>query len=279
MIAIKARGIKKYYRKKAVLKGIDIDIEAGEIFCLLGPNGAGKTTLISIFSTLVVPDEGSVKIFEYDIFKHAKKIREIINITSGNPNFPWSLTVKENLNYYAMLYGIPKSKRKRKIEELINLFELEEYENTRFDELSSGLKQRLNLAKSLINDPKILFLDEPTIGLDPDIATKTRNLIKKIHEEKGITIVLTTHYMKEAEQLSDRIAFINRGRIISTGKKEDFLSGEKMIKIKYKENGRIFEKIFSAKNINKILKKIKGEVVDIDVIEKSLEDVFLELAK
>ncbi len=279
MLAIEAKGVKKFYKGKAVLKGVDIDIKAGEIFGLLGPNGAGKTTLISIFATLIVPDEGSVKVLGYDIFKHSQKIRRMVNITSGNPNFPWSLTVKENLNYYAMLYGIPKSSRKKKVEELISLFELDEYENTRFDELSSGLKQRLNLAKSLINDPKILFLDEPTIGLDPDIAIKTRKLIKDIHEEKGITIVLTTHYMKEAEQLCDRIAFINRGRIISSGKKEDFISGEKILKIKYMRDGKIFEKEFKAGEIRKILNKIKGEIVDIEILEKNLEDVFLELSK
>ncbi len=279
MLAVKARGVKKFYRGRAVLKGIDIDIREGEIFGLLGPNGAGKTTLISILATLILPDEGSVEILGYDIYKHSQKIRNLVNITSGNPNFPWSLTVKENLNYYAMLYGIPRKERMKKIEELINLFELEEYKNTRFDELSSGLKQRLNLAKALINDPKLLFLDEPTIGLDPDIAIKTRKLIKKIHEEKEITIVLTTHYMKEAEQLCNRIAFINKGRIISIGRKESFIPEEKILKIRYIENGKILEKELKISDARKIIKDIKGEIIDIEILEKSLEDVFLELAK
>ena len=139
---------------------------------------------------------------------------------SGNPNFPWSLTVYEVLKFYSMLYGCGPFACSNIIEENIKLFELEKYRNTRYDRLSMGTKQRLALAKSLLNEPEILFLDEPTIGLDPDIARKIRLRIAEINKKKKITIVLTTHYMKEAEQLCGRIAFIRDGRIKAIGTKK-----------------------------------------------------------
>lgn len=218
MLAVRAHGIYNYFKtgtegKKEVLKNVSVDIEEGEIFGILGPNGAGKTTLISILSTLTIPDKGRVEVFGLDALTQANKVKSIVNISSGNPNFPWSLTVYENLRYFSMLYGL-KNKEKT-IENIIAALELEPFSNVRFESLSTGIKQRLSLAKALLNEPRLLFLDEPTVGLDPDMAIKIRKLIKRIHEEKGITIVLTTHYMKEAEQLCRGIAFIKKGEIIA----------------------------------------------------------------
>jgi ABC-2 type transport system ATP-binding protein len=223
-LAIKAEGIFKTFRsgwrgkrQKDALKGIDLQIEEREIFGILGPNGAGKTTLLSILCTLLLPDRGNVHILGMDGLHDGHQIRKRVNVVSGNANFLWSLTVQENLHYYGMLYGLIGKEREKKIETLIDLFNLKEYRNIPFDELSTGMKQRLSLAKSLINDPEVLFLDEPTVGLDPDISIRIREEILSIHKQRGITVLLTTHNMREAEYLCGRIAFLKEGKILTTG--------------------------------------------------------------
>jgi ABC-2 type transport system ATP-binding protein len=226
-LAIKAEGIFKTFRsgwrgkrQKEALKGINLQIEEREIFGILGPNGAGKTTLLSILCTLLLPDRGNVHILGMDGLHDGHQIRKRVNVVSGNANFLWSLTVRENLHYYGMLYGLIGKERKEKVETLIDLFNLKEYRNIPFDELSTGMKQRLSLAKSLINDPEVLFLDEPTVGLDPDISIRIREEILSIHKERGMTVLLTTHNMREAEYLCGRIAFLKEGKILTTGTAE-----------------------------------------------------------
>jgi ABC-2 type transport system ATP-binding protein len=223
-LAIKAEGIFKTFRsgwwnkrEKQALKGIDLQIEEREIFGILGPNGAGKTTLLSILCTLLLPDRGNVCILGMNGLYDEHQIRERVNVVSGNANFLWSLTVKENLHYYGMLYGLTGKEREKKVETLVNLFNLKEHQNIPFDELSTGMKQRLSLAKSLINDPEILFLDEPTAGLDPDVSIRIREEILSIHKQRGMTVLLTTHNMKEAQYLCGRIAFLKEGKILTTG--------------------------------------------------------------
>ena len=218
--SVSSRGIFKRYKSffgagVTVLKNISLDIEAGEIFGLLGPNGSGKTTLISIFSTLIYPEEGSLSILGLDARRDKGEIRKLINISTAKPNFPWSLTVQENLRHYGMLYGLYGSVLSRTIEDQIDAFELGEFRDMKFENLSTGIKQRLSLAKAMLNHPRLLFLDEPTTGLDPDISIKTRALIKRIHEEEDISVVLSTHYMPEAEMLCDRIAFLRKGEIVA----------------------------------------------------------------
>jgi len=140
-------------------------------------------------------------------------------MSSGNANFLWSLTVRENLHFYGMLYGLIGKRREEKVKRLIELFNLEEHLNVPFDQLSTGMKQRLSLAKSLLNDPVILFLDEPTVGLDPNISLRIREEIHEIQKKKGMTILLTTHNMREAEFLCDRIAFLKSGEILTVGRR------------------------------------------------------------
>lgn len=226
-LAIKAEGIFKTFRsgwlgrkQKLVLKGVDLQIEEGEIFGILGPNGAGKTTLLSILSTLLLPDRGKIQILGIDGLRDGKRIRERVNISSGNANFLWSLTVRENLHFYGMLYGLTGNRREEKVNTLIRLFNLEEHRDATFDRLSTGMKQRLSLAKSLLNDPAVLFLDEPTVGLDPSVSVTIREQIRLIQKQKGMTVLLTTHNMKEAEFLCDRIAFLKNGEILTTGTAE-----------------------------------------------------------
>lgn len=305
MLAVSAEGIYKHYKngthgKKEVLKNVSIDIEEGEIFGILGPNGAGKTTLISILSTLTIPDAGKVKVFGIDALKDANRVKSIVNITSGNPNFPWSLTVYENLRYFTMLYGLKNSEKA--INNVIGILELEPFRNSRFESLSTGTKQRLSLAKALLNEPRLIFLDEPTMGLDPDMAIKIRKLIRHIHEEKKITIVLTTHYMKEAEELCGRIAFIKAGEIIANAPPAELKRKMKLgeaIKIEYEgtidiyllknipgildimqDKGKI---TIVAENVESIIDSVLKTFCDvhirnIDISQPDLEDVFLRLA-
>ena len=234
-VAVKTEGITKTFRsgwrgqrKKEALKGVDLQIEEGEIFGILGPNGAGKTTFLSILSTLLLPDRGRVEILGIDALKDGHQVRKRVNISSGNANFLWSMTVRENLHFYGMLYGLTGDRRNEKVESLISLFNLKEHGDVPFDRLSTGMKQRLALAKSLINDPSVLFLDEPTVGLDPSVSIRIREQIRSIQKERGMTVLLTTHNMKEAEYLCGRIAFLKEGEVLTVGDAESL---KRMVRI------------------------------------------------
>jgi len=226
---IQAQGVKKTYRRgffkkreTEALKGIDLGVFKGEIFGILGPNGAGKTTFMNILMGLITPDCGTINIAGIDVTKkYSMELKKKMNMCSGNPNLPWSLTVREILKFYSMLYNLSRDEERKKAKNLMAELELEQYAETRFDELSTGSKQKLSLAKSLLNDPEILLLDEPTLGLDPHIAAKTRKFIAKLHRDRGVTVLLTTHYMHEVEELCGRIAFIKGGRIVETGTKSE----------------------------------------------------------
>jgi ABC-2 type transport system ATP-binding protein len=219
-------------KKKHALRGIDLAVPEGVFWGILGPNGAGKTTLLSILANLITAEQGLVRVLGEDIRSRAKVVRSRINLSSGHANFPWSMTVQENLHYYAMLYGISGKRRNQKVEELIDLFDLQDFARVPFDGLSTGTKQKLSLAKSLVNDPELLFLDEPTVGLDPDVANRVRESILNIHKEKGTTILMTTHNMKEAEALCEKIVFIKDGSVkafgIPQGLKEELRLGDKI---------------------------------------------------
>jgi len=306
--SVQAAGICKKYksffgRSSTILENISLDIDAGEIFGLLGPNGSGKTTLISIFSTLIYPEAGSLSILGMDARRDRDAIRSRINISTAKPNFPWSLTVKENLRHYGMLYGLHGSALSRTVRDQMDAFELWEFEDHRFEDLSTGLKQRLSLAKAMLNRPRLIFLDEPTTGLDPDISMKTRQLIKRIHEEEGISVVLSTHYMPEAEMLCDRIAFLRQGRIVALDTPQNLkrhLGLGERICITYQgkadlsvlqsqpgilglkgENGRAeIEVDRGEESLDGIIKLFaEARITDIAIKEPDLEDVFIELAR
>lgn len=218
------RGMFKKHKILA-LNGINLAIRRGEIFGILGPNGAGKTTLLNTIMGQIIVDAGNIEIMGQNTSSNLPDfIKEKMNMCSGNPNFPWSLTTYELLKFYGMLYGFYGVFLKTKVENLIENFKLGRFRNTQYDELSTGNKQKLAIAKSLLNDPEILLLDEPTIGLDPDVAKKTRQFIKEMHKNKKITILLTTHYMHEAEELCSRIAFIKEGEIKAFGTKDKLKS-------------------------------------------------------
>src|SRR5208283_2620219 len=215
------RGLCKTYpdtQSKGVIKALDhldLTVREGEILGILGPNGAGKTTFLNTLATLLLPDAGEIEIFGLrSTPENFNAVRAWINMSSGYPNYAFSLTVEENLKFYGRLYGLRVTSLQRKVDEVTALFDLQSFAKRRFDELSSGTKQRLSLAKSLLNDPKILFLDEPTIGLDPDVSLKTRQIILEILRQRRMTVLLTSHNMDEVQMMCARVAFIQKGRII-----------------------------------------------------------------
>jgi ABC-2 type transport system ATP-binding protein len=209
----------KVFRKKnddvRAVDGVSFEIKEGELFGLLGPNGAGKTTLIKCISTLLIADAGTALVGGYDIRKDPLAVRKIIGVlTGGERSLYWKLTPLENLNYFAALYGVSRRETKQRIDYLLELMDLTEKAKVRVEKLSSGMKQKLSLARTLVHDPPILLIDEPTLGLDPYFARFIRQFIKEeLHEKLKKTILLTTHYMMEADELCDRVAFMNLGKI------------------------------------------------------------------
>ncbi|MFQ5762538.1 MAG: ABC transporter ATP-binding protein [Candidatus Bathyarchaeia archaeon] len=202
------------------LKDVSLDISRGEIFGLLGPNGAGKSTLIYILATLLKPTRGEVRIFSHDVVHGRQRVLEIINAAFGDAEFHWAAPVKDILDFYAKVYGLSRQERQRRISQLVDWFEIADIFTKRFGWLSTGQKRRVVLAKALINEPLFLLMDEPTLGLDPDIAQKTRRAILDIQRRLGTTVLLASHYMHEVEQMCNRIAFIDKGKIIDVGAPE-----------------------------------------------------------
>ncbi len=223
MYAIETKKLTKQFKDKLAVNEIDLKINEGELFALLGTNGAGKTTTIKMISSLILPTSGDIKVLGLDIKKDVGKIKEIINVSPQETAVAANLTVKENLEFMASLYQIKN--KEEKIDEIVKKFKLDEVLNRRTKVLSGGWQRKLSIALSLINEPKILFLDEPTLGLDVIARRELWNVIEKL---KGkITIILTTHYMEEAEKLSDRIGIMNKGNLIEVGTKDEIIKKAK----------------------------------------------------
>lgn len=231
VIPIEVERLTKRFGEKVAVNSIDLKINKGELFALLGTNGAGKTTTIKMLSTLIVPSSGNIKINGLDIVKNRQKIRQILNVSPQETAIAPNLSVKENLEFMAGVYQI-KDKKER-INELIKMFKLNEVLNQKAKTLSGGWQRKVSIAISLINEPEILFLDEPTLGLD---VIARRELWNVIEELKGkVTIILTTHYMEEAEKLSDRIGVMANGNLMDIGTSEELIR---------KTNSKNFEDAF-----------------------------------
>ena len=291
-IVISINGLTKTYDEFIAVNEISFDVNKGEVFALLGPNGAGKTTTVEIIECLKTPDNGKVEIFGINL-KDKKKQNEIkrkIGVMPQNFNaFDW-LTVKENLHYFRNLYD-----SKISVDELIDRVGLAKKTDSMYKTLSGGMKQRVGIAISLINEPELLFLDEPTAGLDPQARRETWNLIKKL-KQQGKTIFLTTHYMEEAQELSDRILIIIEGKIVASGSPSELIEnygGNKSIILKNCDR-----RILEGKNIqyeidtesqihiifdnNDQLFKILAAVTDdpnveIEIKKPNLDEAFLNL--
>jgi len=215
--AVRVENLGKNYRKIKAIDGISFDVDEGEVFGLLGPNGAGKTTTIRILLTLIQPSFGGVYIFGMDIRRESDKIRQIAGYVPQGISIDGEITGYENLLIYAKLYGLSSGERKQRINEVLEYLDLKDRMNDLVKTYSGGMMRRLELAQSLINRPKILFLDEPSIGLDPNARNTMWEMIKNLKDEFGTTIFLTTHDMVEADILCDRIGITNRGKLAVIG--------------------------------------------------------------
>jgi ABC-2 type transport system ATP-binding protein len=205
------------------LDNVDFEIQEGELFGLLGPNGAGKTTTVKILCTLLEPTGGRAFVKGHDVVKDAGKVRKIVNMVAGGERMLYyRLTGRENLEYFAELYDVPKKEVKSRVNRLLELVGLSERADDEVEKYSKGMRQRLQVCRGLINDPEVVFLDEPTLGLDVNIARDIRKFVReKIVAEQGKTVLLTTHYMYEAEEMCERIGFLSKGKLVAVGRPEE----------------------------------------------------------
>jgi ABC-2 type transport system ATP-binding protein len=215
MSIIETKALTKTYGRIKAVRGIDLQIEKGEIFGLLGPNGAGKTTTIGMLCTIIRPTSGSAFIAGYDITNNPAQVRRNVGIVFQDPTLDTVLTGHENLELHARLYGIPALLREKRIKEMLELVDLADRSNDLTRTYSGGMRRRLELARGLLHQPAALFLDEPTLGLDPQTRARIWDYIKKMAQKEQTTVVLTTHYMEEAERVCDRVGIIDHGRIIA----------------------------------------------------------------
>jgi len=211
---IETRQLTKTYNAFKAVDNLNISVDKGEIFGLLGPNGAGKTTTVSMLCTILKPTSGTATVDGYDIVKESSKVRKSIGIVFQDPSIDDRLTGRENLLMHANLYGVPVSVQRDRIAQILKLVELEDRADDLLRTYSGGMRRRLEIGRGLVHQPKVLFLDEPTVGLDPQTRDHIWRYIKELKEANDITVVLTTHYMDEADRLSDRIAIMDHGKII-----------------------------------------------------------------
>jgi ABC-2 type transport system ATP-binding protein len=308
--AVEVRDLEKTFRtgwprrRTPALRGVSFTVAPGAIFGVLGPNGAGKTTLLSILATLLLPDRGEARVLGLDVVREAHRVRERINLASGSTSFLWSLTPREILDVAARSYGLPGGVRTRRVDELLAQFELTAHARQPYNELSTGLKQRLALAKAFVNQPELLILDEPTVGLDPDISARIREQIVALRAARRMTILLSTHYMREADQLCDEVVFLREGRIPARGDpaslKRQILTGDRVRLVVEGEaepgllglpgvlaavarDGALECVVDDArKRLPEILRHLTERglgVSDVSVAEPTLESVFIELAR
>jgi ABC-2 type transport system ATP-binding protein len=228
---IELTGLSKAYfdngQPRWAVRELSLGIGSGEVVGLLGPNGAGKTTVIHMLLGLLLPTSGSIRVFGLPMPDERQKILQRLAFSSAYVQLPYSLTARENLQVFARMYGVPRPARRAA--ELLERLEISDMADAPTRALSSGQLSRLNLAKALLNDPELLLLDEPTASMDPDIAAKSRAILREIQRERGLTILYTSHNMREVEQLATRIVFIQRGRIAAEGTRDELLArfGEK----------------------------------------------------
>ena len=297
---IEVRNLTKVFNNDIrAVDSINFEIKKGEIFGFLGPNGAGKTTTINMLCTLMKPTGGGATVCGYNIIKQANEVRECIGIVFQDTTLDDQLTARENLELHGRLYGLKKSKMEKRIDEVLGLVELNDRANSIVKTFSSGMQRRLEIARGLIHYPQFLFLDEPTLGLDPQTRKHVWDYIIKLKKEREITIFLTTHYMEEADELCDRVAIIDHGKIIAldTPKNlKDGLGGDTIIldiseddvekAKKVFKKAKIFESqvLLSVKNAGREIKKVlekakkkKIEVIEANIRKPTLNDVFLNL--
>jgi ABC-2 type transport system ATP-binding protein len=302
MASILVENLVKVFNGLRAVDGISFEVKEGELFGLLGPNGAGKTTTLNMLATLIRPTSGKAFVSGFDVLKEREKVRKSIGMVFQEPALDNYLTGRENLEFHGMMYGLKRKEAKERVKEALKIVELEEFADKLVQTYSGGMKRRLEIARALVHQPKVLFLDEPTLGLDAQTRRKIWEYIKRLNKEKGVTIILTTHYMEEADFLADRIAIIDYGKIVALDTPQNLkniLGGDIIsIEVDNPKNARkVFEKLPWVKKLNQengifYLQVEKGEekipllikidqeeagfqIKSINLRKPTLEDVFL----
>ncbi|KUO40915.1 MAG: hypothetical protein AVW06_04965 [Hadesarchaea archaeon DG-33-1] len=304
MAIVEIQGLTKVFNGRKAVDDLNLAIEKGEILGLLGPNGAGKTTTIAMLSTILQPTEGTATVDGYDIRRQPKEVRRVIGVVPQDVALYDDLTAAENLAYFGKLYGVVRERSKKRVDELLGLVQLRDRANDRVKNFSSGMKDRLNLAVGLIHEPRLLFLDEPTTGLDPQARLAVWEIIKKLQAE-GVSILLTTHYMEEADYLCDRVAVMDNGKVIaldSPAVLKKSIGKLEVIKVKATGLPRVLlAKLRKLRGVKEVAQTseglrllsptadaILGQVVglitskkvridSLNVVQPTLEDVFIKL--
>ncbi len=215
--AIDVKSLTKKFGDFTAVSGIDFQVPKGGIFAFLGPNGAGKSTTIKMLTTLLRPTSGHIEINGFDPAKHQDKVRESFGIVFQDPSLDDELTAYENMNFHGILYKVPEELRKKRMKELLDIVELWDRKDQLVKTFSGGMKRRLEIARGLLHHPTIFFLDEPTLGLDPQTRNQLWSYIKNLNKQENITVFFTTHYMEEAEKMAQKIAIIDHGKIVAEG--------------------------------------------------------------
>ena len=295
---IEVEDLSKKFKQLVAVDKVSFKVKEGEIFGFLGPNGAGKTTTINILCTLLKPTSGRASINGFDVVRQQSRVRQQIGLVFQDPSLDDKLSGIQNLNFHAMVYNVPSAVRKQRIEQVLRMVELWDRRNSFAETYSGGMKRRLELARGLLHRPRVLFLDEPTLGLDPQTRNRIWEYIIEMCRQEGTTIFLTTHYMDEAEK-AGRIAIIDEGRIVAldTPKKLKKIVGQDIISVKTEDDARAIEEIrlryqieargdgggltFSVKNgdefLPEFIKGLRTKILSVNLRRPSLDDVFLKL--
>ena len=306
MSCIVANSLSKSYGPTIAVDGIDLSVNSGKIFGFLGPNGAGKTTTIKLLTTLIAPTRGTINILGTDATQHPLEVRKKIGVVLQQPSYEPTLSVEKSLEKYGMMWNVESKTRKDRVEELLSSFNLEEIRNIKNEDLSIGQRRRVQVAREFMHDMKLLFLDEPTVGLDPSARRDLLDFIKKKVKE-GLTVFFTTHILNEAEYICDEIAIINKGKIIAIDTPEELknkFGKEKTIKIHIQETRKMLSNLllgikdyeldfnsgtnitirsnYSEEVLLKILQILTANnipIEDLSVVPTSLEEIFLTVVK
>jgi ABC-2 type transport system ATP-binding protein len=295
---IQASGLVKKYGDLEAVRGIDLEVHSGEIFGFLGPNGAGKSTTISMLCTLLKPTAGTASVAGINVVQDPAAVRQRIGLVFQDPSLDDQLTGRENLEFHAFIYSVPAAERRRRIDEMLELLQLSDRASSQVRTYSGGMKRRLEIARGMLHQPQILFLDEPTLGLDPQTRKSIWTHLNELRSKKGVTIFMTTHYMDEAEYC-DRIAIIDRGRIVALGTPDELKAKvggdvvtitssqpdealheieEKLGVTPSRDNGALRMEVPDGKKfVPRLVRELTVPVDTVTLRRPSLDDVFLKL--
>jgi ABC-2 type transport system ATP-binding protein len=274
---IETEKLAKRYGDISAIGGLDLRVRAGEVFGFLGPNGAGKTTTIRVLTTLTKPTSGNAWVSGFDVVKEPDKVKKVIGVVQQHLSLDRDLTVRENMEFRARLRHLGRSERKRRIDELLDYVGLTEQADRIVDELSGGMKKRVSIVSSLMHQPKVLFLDEPTVGLDAQTRRRLWELIRRLNLD-GTTIFLTTHYIEEAEALCQRVGIIHQGHLIALGKPLELRRKLGLVTVETMVNNKETRYQYFADRAaaTNYVQSLPPEVKTIIIRESNLEDVFVE---